>query len=109
MMSKLLRIRDALASIENLKVYHYWRTRLDAPYCVWAEDGEGDSLNTGNKKTEQVITGTIDYFTKTEYDPMVDAIQSKLNTIEHFGWTLQSVDYEEDTNLIHFAWHFEVA
>lgn len=109
MMSKLIKIRDALNSIQGLKVYHYWRPRLEVPFCVWAEEGEGDSLHTGNHKTEQVITGTIDYFTKTEYDEMVDAIQDAINEVEVLGWNLSSVDYEEETNLIHYSWDWEIS
>lgn len=109
MMSKLLKIRDALNSIEGLKVYHYWRPRLEAPFCVWAEEGEGESIWTNNHKQEQVITGTIDYFTLTEYDPMVDAIQEQLNQIETLGWNLSAVLYETDTNLIHYSWDWETA
>lgn len=109
MMSKLKMIRDVLASIEGLKVYHYWRPRLEAPFCVWAEETEGDSLHTGNRKTEQVITGTIDYFTLTEYDEMVDVIQEKLNEVDVLAWSLSSVDFEEETNLIHYSWDWEIA
>ena len=109
MQSLLCNIRDALTSIKDLKVYHYWRTREEAPYCVWQEESEGDSLHTGNHKTEQVITGTIDYFTKTEYDPIVDSIQDALNTVENLGWKLDSVSYEDDTGLIHYSWDWEIA
>jgi hypothetical protein len=104
----LLKIKTALTAIEELKVYHYWRPRLQAPYCIWAEDGEGDSLHADNKKKEQVISGTIDYFTKEEFDDNVDAIQEALNDIE-IGWELSSVDYEDETNLIHYTWTFETA
>lgn len=108
-MSKIKRIRDLLVSIPDLKVYHYWRPRLEAPFCLWQEDGEGDSLHSNNKKSEQVITGSIDYYTKTEYDSMVDNIQEALNNAECVAWNLDSVDYEEETNLIHYSWSFEIA
>lgn len=109
MMSLLTKIRDALTGIEGLAVYHYWHPRLEAPYCIWAEEGEGDSLHTGNHKSEQVITGTIDYYTKTDFDPMVDTIQETLNSIENLGWNLDTVIYEDETNLIHFSWNWEIA
>lgn len=109
MMSKLLKIRDALNEIDGLKVYHYWRPRLQAPFCVWQEEGEGDSTWSDNHKKEQVITGTIDYYTLTEYDPMVDAIQNQLNSIEVLGWELDTVMYEDETNLIHYSWNWEIA
>ena len=109
MQEKLSKIKDALTSIENLKVYHYWRPRLQAPYLIWAEEGEGDSLWTSNHLQEQIITGTVDYFTKTELDPVVDEIQEKLNGVEGLGWNLDTVMYEDENNLIHFSWNFEIA
>ena len=108
MNSTLSKVKTALTGIKDLKVYHYWRPRLEAPFCIWAEDGEGDSIHTDNRKEEQVISGTIDYFTKTEFDVMADNIQQALNESE-IAWELSSVDYEDETNLIHFTWSFEVA
>ena len=108
MMSKLLKIKDALTSINNLKVYHYWRPKLEAPFCVWQEDGEGESLWTSNHQAEQVISGTIDYYTRTEFDSNVDNIQNALNSTEGLGWSLNSIQYEDETNLIHYEWVFEV-
>lgn len=98
-----------LTAIDGLKVYHYWHPRLTAPFCIWAEDGEGDSLNANNHKKEQVISGTIDYFTRTEFDEMVDNIQNAINSLENCGWSLNSVQYEDETNLIHYEWVFEIA
>lgn len=109
MISQLTRIRDALTSIDGLSIYHYWHPRLQAPYCIWAEDGEGDSLWANNHQKEQVINGTIDYFTKEDLDPMVDIIQTKLNEVEGLGWSLDSVMYEDETNLIHYSWDWSIA
>lgn len=108
MNSKLMKIRDVLTSIDGLKVYHYWRTRQKAPYCIWQEDGEGESLHTNNHKSEQVISGTVDYFTLNEYDQNIESIQEALNSLENCGWRLNSVQYEEDTNLIHYEWSWEI-
>lgn len=109
MMLNLKRLRDALTSINGLKVYHYWRPRLEAPFLVWQEDGEDNALHTSNHKAEQSIGGTIDYYTKDEYDVMVETIQATLNTIENLGWSLSSVQFEEETNLIHYEWTFSIA
>ena len=108
MMSKLKRLRDALTSINGLSVYHYWHPRLKAPFLIWAEDGEDSALHTSNHKSEQAISGTIDYFTLEEYDTMVETIQETLNTVENLGWAL-SVQYEDETNLIHYEWTFNIA
>ena len=109
MISQLTRILDALTSIEGLAVYHYWHPRLQAPFCIWTEDSEGDSLWASNHKKEQAIHGTIDYFTKTDLDPMVDTIQEKLNEVEGLGWYLDSVMYEDETGLIHYSWDWSIA
>lgn len=106
--TKLEKIENALTSIEGLSVYHYLRPRLSAPFCVWQEDGESDALWTGNHKAEQAVSGSLDYFTSQEYDTMVDEIQAALNSIEGCGWSYNSVQYEDETNLIHHEWVWRV-
>lgn len=106
--TKIKSIGKALASIKDLRVYHYWRPRLQAPYCIWAEDGDYGSFQANNIKAEQAINGTIDYFTREEYDTMVDTIQEKLNSIENMRWSLNSTQYEDETNLIHYEWTFKL-
>jgi len=71
------------------------------------EDGENNSFHSDNHKQEQKIAGYVDYFTKTEFDTNVDVIQDILNA-EPVAWSLRTVDYEDQTNLIHFRWWWEV-
>ena len=99
------------ALVEELgdKVFHYWRPRLSAPFCVWAEDGEGVSLETGNHKAEQAVSGYVDYYTGTEADTNVDAIQTALNGVDGLVWRLDSVQFEDGTKLIHFQWTWEAS
>jgi len=105
---KLERIGSALAELIP-NTYHYWRPVKQAPYCIWAEDSEDASLNASNKKQEQAISGWIDYYTKTEFDPVVDQIQTALNSFDFpFAWRYEDVQYEEDTNLIHHSWGWSV-
>lgn len=107
---KINRLTEALASIEGLDIYHYARPqKKSAPFAVWQEDGEASSLEASNKKQEQALSGSLDYFTQEEADEMVDAIQEALNEIETFGWELNSVQYEEETELIHYEWVWSIA
>ena len=77
LVSKAQKIRDALADIQGLKSYHMYKpASVNAPYAVWQEDSEGQSHYSDNTKSEQVLEITIDYYTKSEYDTMTDAIQS---------------------------------
>lgn len=108
LVTKAQKVRDALASIENLKCYHLMKpASVTAPYAVWQEDSEGDSFHSDNVKTEQVLQITIDYFTKSEYDTMTDSIQSALNC-EDISWILNSFQYEDETKLLHYEWLVKV-
>lgn len=102
-------IGEMLADITEY-CYHYWRSAPKGvkSYIVWAEDEEAASLNGNNIKQEQGIHGTIDYFTKIEYDSSVDDIQEGLNGLENVSWRLNSVQYEDETTFIHHEWEFWV-
>ena len=107
--SNLTPIGEMLASISQY-AFHYWRTAPKGvnSYIVWAEDEEATSLEADNYKQIQGIHGTIDYFTKTEFDSTVDAIQEGLNNLENVSWRLSSVQYEDETTFIHHEWEFWV-
>ena len=100
---KLNTLAGMYAAVEGLACYHYWRPRLDAPFLVWAEDS-GDNLQAGNHAIAQALHGTTDYFTHTENDPMIDAVQEAQNGLDGLYWRLNSVQYEEETGLIHYEW-----
>lgn len=105
--SKIAPVGAMLAGITEY-TYHYWRSTPKGvkSYIVWAEDEEASALNADNLKQKQGIHGTIDYFTQTEYDPVVDEIQEGLNGLENVSWRLNSVQYEDETTFIHHEWDF---
>ena len=107
--SKLEPIGAALAEICS-NTYHYWRSAPKGvkAYIVWAEDEESSSLDGDNQKLEQGIHGTIDYFTKKEFDEVVDRIQDTLNKLENVSFRINSVQYEDETTFIHHEWEFWV-
>lgn len=84
-------------------VYHYHRATADDKFLVWSETGEDDSFNSDNHKTEQQLTGLVDFYTKEEFDPIVDTVQEILDG-EGVGWRLSSVQYEVETEFIHYQW-----
>lgn len=103
----LSKIRDALLTVTQ-KTYHYEPPDdVTGNYIVWAEDGEGGSVRADNELQEQVITGTIDYFTKTEYDSNYSSIQTALNTAE-ISFRLNSIQREKETGYIHYEWVWEL-
>lgn len=108
MQSKLQAFGQTLASILNIgNVVHYWHPVTDRPYLIWFETGEADSFEADNTKAEMLIQISVEYWTRDEFDAKVDTLQAWFSS--QGPWTLDSVLYEEDTNLIHYSWTLEVA
>lgn len=100
------KIKEALLQVD-VEVFHYYALHPSDRYVVWAEDGEGAELAADNRKIGQVLSGTIDFFTKTEQDPAREEIQRALEDAE-ISYSFNSVQYEEETRYIHYEWRWEV-
>lgn len=100
-------IKQALLSVTD-RVSHYFAWKQEPPYLVWAEDGQGTALWADGKMELQTITGTIDLFTKNlRGEPLFEATQQALDQAG-ISWRLNSVQYEEDTRLLHYEWRWEI-
>lgn len=86
-------------------VSHSARMQSDR-YFVWQEDGRND-LAGDNGHGETAVTGTTDLYTKQEFDPWADALGESLSSYG-ISWTLDNVQYEEDTGFYHYEWLWEV-
>lgn len=104
---KLRQMGEAFATVTK-NAYHYFRPVTSFPALIWAESGEADSFHADNRKACQTIQGTVDLFTKTEFDPLLDDVQTALEGLG-VAWYLSSVQYEDETNAIHYEWTWEVA
>lgn len=102
----LRRIRDTLLGI-GVPVFHFTALEQAAPYLVWGEDGQGDTVSADNCLCNRAVQGTVDLFTTQELDPLADKVETAL---EECGaaWRLNSIQYEEDTGLIHYEWVWEI-
>lgn len=107
MQSKLKVIPELLLKVTD-NVGHYEAMKKTDKYIVWAEDSEGSSVEGDNRKVNQSIEGTIDYYTKEEFDPNADKIQQELIDA-CISFYLESVQYEDETEYIHYEWVWEVA
>ena len=99
------KIISALHSVAPGCVSHGGRMKSQR-YFVWQEDGE-NTLLAGNRHAETAVTGTVDLFSKTEFDPWCDALRGALDAAG-IAWYLNSVQFEEDTGFWHWEWVFEV-
>ena len=99
-------LQAALAALTE-RCYHYFaKPNAEPSYIVWAEDGDND-LTATNVHRERSYTGTIDLYTKIESDPLLADIPQALEQIGA-SYYLNSVQYEEETGLIHYEWVFGV-
>lgn len=99
-------LKAALVGLTD-QVYRYTAPPNSAPpYIVWAEDSENPFF-ADEQHAETAIQGTIDLYTRDEDDPLRLSIPSALNNLT-CAWYLNSVQYEEETDLIHVEWVFEV-
>lgn len=105
--NKLLPVKTALTAIRGLPVSHYFAAKRDVPYCVYAEDVEVVPVSGDNQRQEQTLHGTTDLYTKTENDPLFDAVQNAFNNAK-ISFVLNSVQYEDTTGYIHYEWAWEV-
>lgn len=99
-------LRDALVSLTE-KTYHYTAPpNTDPAYIVWKEDGSND-LTASNIHAEKAWTGVVDLYTNQEFDPLVDGVPKVFERVGA-AYNLVSVDYEEETGLIHYSWDWEL-
>ena len=79
-----------------------WSHAPASEYGVVSQDGQ-NSLRAGDRLAERVAEGTIDWFTRDPASPMPESIQAKLDELGA-SWYLSSLQYEQDTGLIHWEW-----
>ena len=106
MLSSLEKVKTALLTVtENCG--HYEAVDARDKYIVWAELGEESGFSADNVQRDHTIEGVIDYFSKDEADTAFEAIPTAL-IAAGVAWKLISVDYEDETEFIHYQWGFFV-
>ena len=102
-LTRLKTLHDAMP----VTMHHYGAHEPKAPYGVWAEDADV-SPSADNVNSTQILSGTTDYFTKTENDANVGAIEAVFaGASAWIAAQLSSIQYEDDTGLLHYEWTWE--
>lgn len=86
-------------------VSHYEWLKSDR-YFVWQEDSRND-LYCGGTHIERAVGGTTDLYTKIEGDLLAEEFEHSLERYD-IAFYKTSVQYEEDTRIIHHEWRWEV-
>lgn len=97
---------EAALKATNIPVAHYgWeKNRLPAAdYIVYAEDGANDFM-ADEKHVERATEGTVDLFTRNYARDAADPIEEALEGLTGVAWSLNSIQFEEDTRYVHYEW-----
>ena len=70
-------------------------------------DGQADAMWADNRMKTQAIEGTVDLFTSGSGEETAKSIQTALDACG-VSWSLNSVQYEEETGLRHWEWLFQL-
>lgn len=100
-------IKQALLSVTQNVYLYTAKGNSKAPYVVYGVDGD-NNLFGGNGRAELADAGYIDLFTKSATDPLIKDIPEALDIAE-VSFYLNSVQFEEETSLLHYEWRWECA
>ena len=76
-------------------------------YMVYSED-RIEPLRAGGKQVESITHGVLDLFTRDDSGVPRSTVETQLNKLAGFAFRLDDILFEEETGLIHYAWHWSV-
>ena len=104
----LEQLKAALDSTRLPFAFAAWSKAPSGDYGVYTPDGAND-LEADDTHAEQAITGTVDYFTRSDGGVAMQLIEGALDSVPGLAWQLNSVQYERDSGYLHLEWAFEAA
>ena len=103
MLEKLLEVLNGTGY--PFKAYR-WDHRPAAPYGTARLEGGAASVAADCMIIHQGIRASVDLYAPDARSIWPSQIQSAINGI--FAWHLNSVQYEDDTRLVHYEWIVEM-
>jgi len=82
--------------------HHGWSKAPSGTYGVYAEELGLDFVANG-RHAERGTRVAIDLFTRDDTTTPRETVEAELNALE-YPWRLDSVQYEQETGLIHYLW-----
>lgn len=99
-------LKEALKTLTTSLYLYTAPANKTLPYIVYGADGAND-LTAGNVHAETVTQGYIDLYTKNPSDTLISGIPAKLEAVGA-SYYLNSIQFEDETGLLHYEWIFEV-
>ena len=104
--TKLERLATALATTNYSFAHHGWSRAPGTEYGVWAEESAED-LEANGAHIERATVVTVDLFTRDATETPRNTVEGVLNGLG-WPWRLDSIQYEDETGLIHYYWRVSV-
>ncbi len=82
-----------------------WDNAPSGTYGVISLEGQEDSVVGDNQIHTQSIRGSVDLFVQGISTTDAVTVQNAINGL--VAWRLNSIQYEDDTKLVHYEWIFE--
>lgn len=96
---------ELLAALTPRCFEYFAAPNTKAPYIVWGVNDTND-FEADGKHTNRASVGSIDLFTKSSGDALIEKIEAALEEAD-VAWDVESIQYEDETGLIHYEWSFE--
>lgn len=82
-----------------------WDNAPSGTYGVISLEGQEESVEGNNMIQTQAIRGSIDLFVQGISTTAAQTVQDAINGL--VAWRLNSIQYEDETRLVHYEWIFE--
>lgn len=96
----------------RLQFAHFgWNSAPSGDYGVYSES-DNEYFDSNNRHAETKVIGSVHYFTRSDNEKAKKVIEDYFRSLQDtnlFAWYLNTIQYEEDTNFIHYEWIVEVA
>lgn len=100
---------NALKAVSGISFTEYaWATRPSSDYGVYQLDFEVGAVEGDNNKVQRCYEGSVDAFLHAPNKELIENIESALQSVCQGSWKLNSIQYEQDTRLIHYEWVFQL-
>ena len=106
-MSEYDTLKAALAALDIPFAEDAWTQRPGPPYGVYALENAANAIWADGCMSEQALSGSIDVFALEDTLELRHTIERTLNACG-ISWAFNSHQYEDDTQLHHLEWVFEV-
>ena len=103
---ELVRLLKAIPGVDFAE--YEWETRPAGDFGTVQLDFEIESDDGDDRKQDRAWEGSIDLFTHGEKWLTVAAVESALVEVCEKAWSLNSIQYEQKTGLIHREFIFEI-